>query len=79
MLLAKLTQGYIQQENVERRMRATEVERMSFAWLMTNVYYNCASFIVILSNTNLWPGVRNDARNDNRQKNIALKEMFRLH
>jgi len=79
MLAAMLTHGYIQQANVERRMRTTEVERISFAWRMTNVYYNCAACIVTLSNTNLWPRVRNDARNENRQKNIALKQVFRLH
>jgi len=65
---------------MERRMRTTEVQRISFAWIMAKVYYNCAAYIVPVSNTKLWSGVRNDTGIDNRQKkNIALKEVFRLH
>jgi hypothetical protein len=55
-------------------MRTTEVQRISFAWIVTNVYYNCVAYIVTLSNTKLWPGVRNDARTDKRQKKIYLSQ-----
>jgi hypothetical protein len=78
-LLAKLKHTQQTTTTVERRMRATEVQRFSFLWIMTNVYYNCATNILTLSNTKLWPGFRNDKNTDNRQNNIGLNEVFRLH
>jgi hypothetical protein len=68
MLLAKLTHGYTQQETVERHMQTTEVQRVSFVWIMAKVYYNCAAYIVTLSKMKLWPRVRNNTGTDNRQK-----------